>query len=172
MVAFAYSYTSGASNAQISGSVVATARPETRVVTPRPTLTSSTSLEGWIQEELVRLDDIAKLGSDWDSYGADPPSPLAIDMASKFLRIVNEKLGRLALEQSRPQIVAPRPDGGIQIEWGTRPVKIAIHTDPSGGLGYLYVDRQKDIPEYKEVASASWDEVLQLIAKVVFTVPR
>jgi len=118
------------------------------------------------------LDDIAKLGSDWDSYGADPPSPLAIDMASKFLRIVDEKLGRLALEQSRPQIVAPRPDGGIQIEWGTRPVKIAIHTDPSGGLGYLYVDRQKDIPEYKEVASASWDEVLQLIAKVVFTVPR
>ncbi len=117
MVAFAYSYTSGASNAQISGSVVATARPETRVVTPRPTLTSSTSLEGWIQEELVRLDDIAKLGSDWDSYGADPPSPLAIDMASKFLRIVDEKLGRLALEQSRPQIVAPRPDGGIQIEW-------------------------------------------------------
>ncbi len=40
------------------------------------------------------------------------------------------------------------------------------------GHEICYVDRQKDIPEYKEVASASWDEVLRLIAKVVFTVPR
>ncbi|HWS83221.1 MAG TPA: hypothetical protein VN207_03075 [Ktedonobacteraceae bacterium] len=119
-----------------------------------------------------RLDDIAKLGPDWDSYGADPPSPLAITIASKLLLIVDKKFGKLVYEQSQPQVVAPRADGGIQIEWGTRPVEIAVHADPSGSLGYLYVDRQGDVPTYEEVPSASWDEVLRLIAKVVFTVLR
>jgi hypothetical protein len=119
-----------------------------------------------------QLNDIAKLGQDWDSYGADPPSPLAITMASELLCIVNKNFGRLAYEQSQPQVVAPRADGGIQIEWGARPVTVAVHTDHSGSLGYLYVDRQGDILTYEEVPSASWDEVLRVIAKVVFTVLR
>ncbi|HEY4033080.1 MAG TPA: hypothetical protein VGL94_03845 [Ktedonobacteraceae bacterium] len=172
MLAFANSYTSGALNTQFSGSVVATAGPKTHAATPKPTLTSGTLPESWIQRALDQLDDIAKLGPDWDSYGADPPSSLAITIASELLLIVNQKFGKLAYEESQPQIVAPRPDGGIQIEWGTRPVEIAVHANPSGSLGYLYINRQGDISEYKEVSSASWSEVLQLIAKVVFTVSR
>ena len=172
MLAFANSYTSGTSNARSSGSTVETAGPETHVATPEPTLTSDTLPEGWMQRASDRLDDIAKLGPDWDSYGADPPSPLAIAIASELLLIVDKNFGRLAYEQSQPQVVAPRADGGIQIEWGTRPVEIAVHADPSGVLVYLYVDRQGDIPKYEEVPSASWNEVLRLIAKVVFTVPR
>lgn len=167
MLTFAYSYTSGTLNAQFPSSAVATAGPKTRAATPKLTLTSDTLPESWIQRASDQLGNIAKFGRNWDSYGADPPSPLAITIASKLLLIVDEKFGKLACEQSQPQIVAPRPDGGIQIEWGTRPVEIAVHADPSGGLGYLYINRQGDIPEYKEVPSASWGEVLQLIAKVV-----
>jgi hypothetical protein len=172
MLAFANSYTSGALNVQFSGSAFATTGPETRAATLKPALTSDILPESWVQRALDQLGEFAKLGQNWDSYGADPPSPLAIIIASELLRIVDKKFGKLAYEQSQPQLVAPCPDGGIQIEWGTQLVEIAVHADPSGSLGYLYVNRQDDIPEYKEVSSASWDEVLQLIAKVVFTVSR
>jgi len=164
------SYTSGASNAQPSHSPVQTVGPEMHTITTKKALTSDTLSEGWIQEALGKLNEIADLGPDWDTYGGDPPSPLAIAMARRLLLIVYGEFSRLAYEQSWPQAIAPRADGGVQIEWGTRPVEIAVHTNPSGGLGYLYVDQQSGTPEYKEVPSASFNEVLQLIAKVMFAV--
>jgi hypothetical protein len=121
---------------------------------------------------LDQLDDIAKLGPDWDSYGGDPIAPRAIALATDLLRFVDEKLSRIAFEQSWPQIVAPRADGGVQIEWGTPPVEIAVHADPSGNLGYLYKDQQGEVTRYEEKQSASWDQILQLIATVVFTARR
>ncbi len=117
-----------------------------------------------------QLDEIAKLGPDWDSYGGDPPSPQAIATAYNLLQAVYEIFGRLTPEQSQPQVVAPRAGGGIQIEWGTRPVEIAVHADPSGVLGYLYIDQQDGVRKYEEVQTASWDKLLQMIARVVFTV--
>ncbi len=169
---YANSYTSGVPNAQSSHPATVTAAPKTRIATPEPIPTRDTSFKSWMQWSSDQLDDIAKLEPDWDSYGGVPPSPLAIAIASNLLRIVHETFGRLAYEQSQPQVVAPRADGGIQIEWGTRPVEIAVHADPSGVLGYLYIDQQGDVPKYEEVQSASWNKILQLIATVVFTVPR
>jgi hypothetical protein len=173
MIAYpGFSYTSGAPDAQPSSSAVETVGPETYAVMLKQTLTGGTLPGGWIQEALDELDGIAKLGQDWDSYGADPPSILAIVIASNLLLIVNKEFSRLAYEQSCPQLVAPCADGGIQIEWGTRPVEIAVHVDSSGTLGYLYTSWQGDIPKYKEVPSASWGEILQLIVKVIFTASR
>ena len=125
--------------------------------------------QDWASDQ---LDEIGKLGPDWDSYGGEPPSPLAIAIAFHLLRFVYETFGNLAYEQSQPQIISPRADGGIQIEWGIPPVEIAVHVDPSGILGYLYIDQQGDAPKYEEVQSASWDKILRLIATVVFTIPK
>jgi hypothetical protein len=172
MLAFANSYTSGTSDARSSGSTVATTGPETRVVTLRSKVTNNTLPKSWLQWASARLDDIATLEPNWNSYGAHRPSPLAIAIASELLLIVDKNLGSVAYERSQPQVVAPRADGGIQIRWGTRPVEIAVHADPSGTLGYLYVERRGDTTSFKEVQSASWDEVLQMIATVVFAVPR
>jgi hypothetical protein len=117
-----------------------------------------------------QLDDIAKFGPDWDSYGGDPPSPLAIAIASRLLQAVYEIFGRLAHEQSQPQVVVPRADGGIQIEWGSGPVELAVHADASGALGYLSIGQQDGVRTYEEVPNASWENILQMIARVVFTV--
>jgi hypothetical protein len=123
----------------------------------------------WAREQ---LNEMSELEPDWDSYGADPIAPRAIALATDLLRLVDERLSGVAFEQSRPQIVAPRADGGVQIEWGTSPFLIAVHADPSGNLGYLYKDRQGEITRYEEKQSASWDQILQLIAKVVLTARR
>jgi len=171
MLVHAKSYTSGTSlYAQPSSPATETKGPKANVATSEPTPARDTLSRSWMQWASDQLDDIAKLGPDWDSYGGDPPSPLAIATASKLLQTVHEIFGRLAYEQSQPQVVAPRADGGIQIEWGTRPIEIAVHADPSGALGYLYIDRRSGTPVYEEVANASWKKILQLIAKVLFTV--
>ena len=172
MLAFAKPFTSGTSNAQSPRPVPVTAAPKTRVATPEPIPTRDTSSRSWMQWASDQLDAIAKLEPDWNSYGAKRPSPRAIANASTLLRTVYDTFSSQVREQSHPQIVAPRADGGIQIGWGKRPVEIAVHADPSGTLGYLYIERRGDTPEFKEVQNATWEEVLRLIAIVVYTVPR
>lgn len=172
MAVYAKSYTSGARDTSPSIPAIRTAAPEARVTTQDPISTHGTSSKSWIQWASDRLDAIAKLEPNWNSYGADRPSPRAIANASTLLRTVHETFSSRVREQSQPQIVAPRADGGIQIGWGRRPIEIAVHADPSGTLGYLYVERRGDTPEFKEVQNATWEDVLRLIATVVYTVPR
>ena len=172
MAVYARSYTSGARDTSPSIPAIRTAAPEARVTTQEPISTHDTSSKSWIQWASDRLDAIAKLEPNWNSYGADRPSPRAIANASTLLRTVHETFSSRVREQSQPQVVAPRADGGIQIGWGRRPMEIAVHADPSGTLGYLYVERQGDTLFFKEVQNATWEEILRLIATVVYTVPR
>ena len=172
MAVYEKSYTSGTRDTQPSIPAIGTAASEAHVTTYKPISTHNTSIKSWLPWALEQLNEIAELEPGWDSYGADPIAPRAIALAADLLRLVDEKLGRVAFDQSWPQIVAPRADGGVQIEWGTPPVQIAVHADPSGNLGYLYKDRQGEVTRYEEKQGASWDQILQLIATVVFTARR
>ena len=53
-----------------------------------------------------RLDEFKSLEENWDSYGAQPISPKAIDRAKDLLRVC-----------SPPCFIAPLADGGVQLEW-------------------------------------------------------
>ena len=172
MAVYTRSYTSGTRDTLPSFPAIRTAASETHVTTQEPIPTHDTSSKSWMQWASNRLEAIAKLEPDWNSYGANRPSPRAIANASILLQTVYDTFGSWVREQSQPQVVAPRADGGIQIGWGRRPIEIAVHADPSGTLGYLYIERRGNTPEFKEVQNATWNEVLGLIAKVVFTVPR
>jgi hypothetical protein len=172
MQGYAGSYTSGATDTQSLKAVVKTAGPQVQVKAPKPVPIPNSLSQSWAPWASDRLEAIAKLGPNWDSYGGDPPSPRAIASATALLETVYGRFGSLDHEHSQPQIVAPRADGGIQIEWSTHPVEIAVHADPSGTLGYLYIDRHGERPTYREVPNAPLQDVLQLIATVVFTVPR
>jgi hypothetical protein len=172
MYAYANSYTSGSTlNIQSWNRTTTTTGSKTPEATSEPLLTHSTSSKSWMRWALDQLDDIAKLGPNWDSYGGDPPSRRAIIIASTLLQTVHDLFGNIAPEQSQPQIIAPRADGGVQIEWSAQSVEIAVHVDPSGTLGYLYIHQQDKVPTYEEEPNSSWDKILQLIAWVVFTVP-
>lgn len=172
MAVYEKSYTSGTRDTQPSIPAIRTAASEARVTIYEPISTHNTSIKSWLPWALEQLNEIAELEPGWDSYGANPIAPRAIALAADLLHLVDEKLGGVAFDQSWPQIVAPRADGGVQIEWGTPPVQIAVHADPSGNLGYLYKDRQGEVTRYEEKQGASWDQILQLIATVVFTARR
>lgn len=123
--------------------------------------------EGWLKWALDQLDEIAKLGLDWDSYGADPPSPKAIAAASDLLRTVQKVFGNYVHERLQPELVAPVPDGSIQIEWGRRPIEVEVQISPSGTLSYLYIDQRGAKREVEEVQSTSLQHLLSIIARVI-----
>lgn len=172
MAVYEKSYTSGTRDTEPSIPAIRTSASEARVTTHEPLSIHNTSTRNWIPWAYEQLAEIAQLEPDWDSYGADPIAPQAIALATDLLHLVDEKLSRVAFDQSWPQIVAPRADGGVQIEWGTPPVQIAVHADPSGNLGYLYKDRQGEVTRYEEKQGASFDQILQKIATVVLTARR
>lgn len=166
---FESTYTSGTRDTEPSMPAIRTAaKSEVGVATHKPTSAFSQNAKSWWPWALEQLHEIKDLEPDWDSYGADPIAPRSIALAKDLLLLVEEKLSRVAFNQSRPQIIAPRPDGGVQIEWGTPILKIAVHTDPLGSLGYLYKDKRSGTTEYKEKQNASWEEILQLIATVMW----
>jgi hypothetical protein len=66
----------------------------------------------WFNDAIARLDDLATLASDWDSYGA---KPVAADMAIAAVRFLAE-VAVASPDVHQPSIV-PLADGGIQVEW-------------------------------------------------------
>jgi hypothetical protein len=97
-----------------------------------------------LQPALERLAEFATLENDWDSYGAVPITPAAIDVARE---LAAEIISRHALSL-RPAgytfDVVPLPNGGVQLEWdiGSRHLEIAV--DPVGELSYLIVSGAGD----------------------------
>lgn len=128
--------------------------------------------QSWMPWALDQLHVMAKLKRNWDSYGGDPPSLVAMRNAELMLRTVYENFVGLPGLQSQPQAVAPRADGGVQMEWSTPPFEIAVHVDASGALGYLSIDRRGKRPAYQEIPIASFQEVRDAIATVVYAVRR
>lgn len=81
----------------------------------------TTEIPPWLMDVLPRLDELAALEENWDSYGSPPPSA---DLIGHVLMIVQraERLLGYSSQQSvmpTPSIV-PLSGGGIQIEWQTQ----------------------------------------------------
>ncbi len=168
MQVYADSYTSGKSDTKPLKAIPKTAGQRVQVQTSR----LIPQVESWMPWASDQLDAMAKLKRNWDSYGGEPPSRVAMGSADLMLRMVHTNFGRLGSLQSQPQAVAPRADGGVQMEWSTPPFEIAVHVDASGAMGYLSIDRRGSRPIYREVPSASFNDVLQAIATVVYAVPK
>lgn len=118
------------------------------------------------QWALKELDEMTMLQQDWDSYDADPISPVAIETASKLLQAVEKQCGDVTYEKLLH--VGPRPDGSVGVTWKTWPLEICVHTDHQGNLGYLFITyHQNATQDYEEASNVPWDTVLSLISKVI-----
>jgi hypothetical protein len=115
---------------------------ERRVQVQRPSL----------REAFARLDELADIGPDWDSYGADPPTDLALGVARSFFLIVANRFAERWGEKALPSHIAPIPTGGILAEWSGPKADLEIHIGPDGQLGHLVIDRRGSEPVYREAS--------------------
>jgi hypothetical protein len=168
MQVYADSYTSAKSDTKPMKAIPKTVGQHVQIQASRPI----PQVQSWMPWASDQLKAMAKLKPNWDSYAGEPPSRVAMGSADLMLRAVHTNFGNLFGRQSQPQAVAPRADGGVQMEWSTPPFEVAVHVDASGTLGYLSIDRRGNRPTYQEVPSASFKDVLDAIAYVVYAVPR
>ena len=123
-------------------------------------------LERLLQPTFHRLAEMAALPQGWDSYDADPPSPVALATARGLLLHVVRRLGARAGDRVKPFAVAPF-DGGVQLEWRATHAEIEIDVDAEGDLSYLYVDNGSAERRFEEGEGLDWRAAIDLVAKVL-----
>lgn len=87
----------------------------------------------WFDDAISRLRDISLLPTDWDSYGAPPPSQNALDTALIILINLSSMDARYRL----PALGAT-PQEGVVIEWHDNVEDLEINIDRNGRLSAYY----------------------------------
>ena len=65
-----------------------------------------------------RLNALKELGKNWDSYGADPMDPKAIEKARKLLEVI----------QTEP-LIFPTVEGSVALCWNDEDITLTIYGD-------------------------------------------
>lgn len=116
-----------------------------------------------------RISGFADLAPDWDSYGAERPSPEAIRAAQHYLDDLVDLFAWRFGEKVLPFWTSPLPSGGVQLEWrATAPeleLEVEVHAD--GRLAFLLQRGHGAVAEYQEGEDASLDDVASLLGQVL-----
>lgn len=120
-----------------------------------------------VRQALHRLADMAALPPNWDSYGAEPPSSVAVGQAGLLVEAVAEAAQATLGVRIAPWTSAPIADGGIQVEWSASKRRIEVQVGPEGSLGYLVERESAGQHEYEEEEEASFDDVVNLIVRLL-----
>jgi len=86
----------------------------------------------WLGSRLDRLNDLAELEPDWDSYGAAEVSEVAYKTTKKILHL-------LAYCNAEPPHLYPIVEGGIQLEWTDTKKSVEVDVASDGEIkGWIY----------------------------------
>jgi hypothetical protein len=115
----------------------------------------------FLEPALERLIALADLKRGWDSYDAEPISPIAVATARGLLMLVVGEVRHHIASPVRLHVL-PLADGGVQLEWLTADASLEIEVRSDGTLGYLMAKRDADelVGERDGVAV---DEILERI---------
>lgn len=73
-----------------------------------------------------RLNELARLGPDWDSYGAPPPTEAALAAADRLMFV-------------------PTGEGGMQIELHKGGIDIDVTVSDVGKINYVYISGEVEV---------------------------
>jgi hypothetical protein len=112
------------------------------------------------------LDDLARLLPDWDSYGAAPPTAVAISAAHGLLANVAKRYVDASDEDALPWATAPLADGGVQFEWRGPGGAVEVEIGPDGAMTFLREKRDQTV-DRSAPGAARVPDLLEQIALVV-----
>ena len=120
-----------------------------------------------LQLAFERLEELAGLGPNWDSYGAAPISADAIAGAQRLLAAVAMEADNPAGDGVRPYVVVPVANGGVQIEWRGPDAGIEVAIGPDGDLGYLLVTGEEPARTFEERDGVAEDDLVQVVVAML-----
>lgn len=101
------------------------------------------SFPEWLKQFAERLQALAGLPENWDSYGAR-----RVDVAS-ILATLNVLLVTMRDGVPAPSIV-PTPRGGLQIEWHTRGIDLEIDTTDASQIRVSFFDQREPASSFDD----------------------
>lgn len=108
----------------------------------------------------LELESYRNLKQDWDGYGADPVFPSAIDLATKFVDLLDEELIATA-------VLFPRTDGEIGFMWSFGSFNDYLELNVTNE-GVVRGFKENDI-EYVNLEDCSIEQASVLAKNVVLT---
>lgn len=106
----------------------------------------------------LEIESYRELKPDWDGYDADPIFPGAIDLAIKFVDLLDEELISTA-------VLFPRTDGEVGFMWSFGSFNDCLQLDVTGE-GVVRGFKENDI-EYVNLEDCSIEEAAVLAKNVV-----
>ncbi len=88
-----------------------------------------------------QLDELSRLQSNWDSYGAHPIAAHTIQKAERLLVVICDALRSSFGERALPTDVVPVADGTVHLCWESESGELTLKVVGDGPLGYFQVDR-------------------------------
>jgi hypothetical protein len=155
-------------------SQLATALPETRekqTVDPSDFPLQRPTEDPSVYQLRLMLDQLRSMksfGHDWDSYGSEPPSDLAVAAAQNLVwNIVACSYG-VSGTKAIPYSIVPLSGGGVQLEWHGSTDSIEVEVGPSGEFGYLLTRNEARPDRYREEHDGvSEGEILRLVGSAI-----
>ena len=124
-----------------------------------------------LQPAFDRLDQIADLGPNWDSYGAASISSTAIAATQQLLTTLDGRLGA-AGERLQPYAIVPIANGGLQIEWRRPENNLEVEIGPGGEMAYLLLTGQAPARVFEEQDQVTEDSLLELLERILTQQPH
>ncbi|MGI8550273.1 MAG: hypothetical protein ACR2PL_05650 [Dehalococcoidia bacterium] len=139
---------------------------------PEPTgsleaMPAETTPSALLAPSLRRLEQLARLKPDWDSYGALPPFGSAVAQARRLLETVAGQFGAEISEGAAPFAIAPLAVGGIQLQWRGPSGEIEVEVSPDGEFGYLLIEAEGTNRSFQEGDHVGSFDLLALVTKVL-----
>ncbi len=104
-----------------------------------------------------KLDELAKLEKNWDSYNGDPIGKGALGVA----RLVAKAMAGFTIDE--PNIV-PTSNGGISLEWYRAGREFSLSFRPNGTFDSFFIQGQ--LGEYYNFESTCEDETPEFISEL------
>jgi len=132
-------------------------------LTSRPSVGRRSQLD----ESYRRLERLAELADDWDSYGGAAPTMASLRATRSLLSALDQRLGYVMRLDIAPSHIAPLPTGGVQLEWVGSSRELEVEVGDDGELAYLMDDRSRDERRFIEDEGVPVATVLDIIAGIL-----
>lgn len=112
-----------------------------------------------LEQILDRLNDLANLSANWDSYGAKRIDTLCIRTAFNVLASVMRE------DTPAPWIV-PTPDGHVQFEWHTQGIDLEVEVSSAVSIHVSYEDHWLGQPPLEVALSYDLSDLNEFVGEL------
>ena len=125
----------------------------------KPGLPTGAPSPEWLEQNEATLEELLKLPANWNSYGAAPIRPDAVEAA-------RDVLGKIVRSDTPPPAVVPTVRGGIQLEWHTQGIDLEIEIPEPGQFHVWYEDPQEEIELQHHASLSQLPRLIELVARL------